>query len=299
MLYTYICSFTVILIAWLSVLLLSASDIHQNPGPSSSTSSVTTSSISSISSTFKNSLYVSHHLSFVHYSVQSLASKLDVLHTELFHFNMLAFTETCLATSDIRLQSFNSPERKDRVGDSHGGVITYVKDGLHYRRRQDLEPRGIDYIWIELSNNHKRTLFGLFNRPPNSNLAYYSLIEDSWHLAVDSGINDIIITGDFNFNMLHPQSSRKIHTFCTQFALFQAIREPTHFIETSSFLLDILLVSNNSHLIVSGVADPFLNQEHWYHCPILGTYNFSKPISKSFTRHNWQYDDSDYNLLRN
>ena len=84
-------------------------------------------------------------------------------------------------------------------------VSLYVKEGLHYRRRQDLEPRGIEYIWIELSNNHKRTLFGLFYKPPNSDLAYYSLIEDSLHLAV---INDIIITGDFNVSMLHPQSSR-------------------------------------------------------------------------------------------
>ena len=166
MLYVYICSFTVMLIAWLSVLLLSAGDIHPNPGPSSSISSVTTSSISGISSTFINSLNISHHLFFfVHYNVQSLASKLDVLHAELFHFDILAFTETWLnssfSTSDIRLQSFNSPERRDRVGDSHGGVIIYVKEGLHYRRRQDLEPRGIECIWIELSNNHKRTLFWL------------------------------------------------------------------------------------------------------------------------------------------
>ena len=67
-----------------------------------------------------------------------------------------------LSTSDIRLQSFNSPERKDRVEDTVGGVIIYVKEGLYYRRRQDLEPRGIECIWIELSNKHKRTLFGLF-----------------------------------------------------------------------------------------------------------------------------------------
>ena len=197
MLYVYICSFTVMLIAWLSVLLLSAGDINPNPGPSSSTSSVTTSSISCISSTFTNSLNISHLLSFVHYNVQSLASKLDVLHTELFHFDILAFTETwlnsSLSTSDIRLQSFKRPERKDRVGDSHGGVIIYVKEGLHYRRRQDLEPRSIECILIEHSNNHKRTLFGLFYRPPNSVLAYYSLIEDSLHLAVDSGINGMII----------------------------------------------------------------------------------------------------------
>ena len=148
--YVYICSFTVMLIAWLSVLLLSAGDIHQNPGPSSSATSFTTSSLSSISSTFINSVNISHHLSFVHYNVQSLVSKLDVLHAELFHFDNLNCTETWLnssfSTNDIRLQSFNSPERKNRVGNSHVGVIIYVKEGVHYRRRQDLEPRGIKCI---------------------------------------------------------------------------------------------------------------------------------------------------------
>ena len=143
--YVYICSFTVMLIAWLSVLLLSAGDIHQNPGPSSSATSFTTSSLSSIFSTFINSMNISHL-----YNVQSLVSKLDVLHDELFHFDILNFTDTWLnssfSTNDIRLQSFNSPERKNRVGNSHVGVIIYVKEGLHYRRRQDLEPRGIKYI---------------------------------------------------------------------------------------------------------------------------------------------------------
>ena len=99
--------------------------------------------------------------------------------------------------------------------------------------------------------------------------------------------------------MLHPQSLRKMHTFCTQFALFQAINEPTHFTETSSSLLGILILSNNSHLIDSDVGDPFHNREHRYHCTIFGIYNFSKPKSKSFTRHIWKYDQGSYNLLRN
>ena len=35
--------------------------------------------------------------------------------------------------------AFNRPERQDRVGDSHGGVMIYIKEGLHYKRREDLE----------------------------------------------------------------------------------------------------------------------------------------------------------------
>ena len=37
-----------------------------------------------------------HHLSFVHYNVQSIVSKLKILHAELIDFDLLAFTETWL-----------------------------------------------------------------------------------------------------------------------------------------------------------------------------------------------------------
>ena len=251
-----------------------------------------------------SSLDLTHNLSFVHYNVQSIYSKLEILEAELFEFDILAFTETWLSpstdTSELLLHSFNTPERKDREHDSHGGVMIYVKDCLHYKRRVDLESRNIESIWIELTNNHKRILFGLFYRPPNSGSNYFSDIEDSVALAVDSpGISEIIITGDFNLNVLHPQTARKINSICTEFSFYQSISQPTHFTENSSSLIDILLVNNKNYLIVSGVGDPFLNQEIRYHCPIYGIFKFSKPKFVSFTRHIWNYDQGNYDLLRN
>ena len=178
--------------------------------------------------------------------------------------------------------------------------MLYVKDGIHYKRRGDLEIRAIaiESIWIEIANNHKRILFGLFYRPPNSNANYYSNIEDSLSLAVDIGINDIIVTGDFNLNLLNPLTSKKIDSLCTQFALHQSNNQPTHFTETSSSIIDILLVSNKDNLILSGVGDPFLGQELRYHCPIYGIFKFSKTKVHSFMRHILSYDHADFNLLR-
>lgn len=293
-----------LLVVWLSALLLILSgNVHPNPGPLSETSSGSSSVASSnLSTSILNSLTVNHHLSFVHYNVQSILAKLDILHAELLEFDILAFSETWLssttATDDLLLQSFNTPERRDRAGDRYGGLILYVKEGIHYRRRKDLEPRHIECIWIELSNNQKHILFGLYYRPPNSDSIYYSSIEDSLHLAVDTGITDIIVTGDFNFNIYNQQTSRKIESFCNQFALYQSINEPTHYTETSSSLLDIILVSNKDRLLLSGVGDPFLNQDIRYHCPVYGIFKFSKPKLKSFTRHIWKYDQGDYDLLR-
>lgn len=196
------------------------------------------------------------------------------------------------------MQSFYPPERKDRAGDSHGGVMLYVKDSLYYLRRRDLEPRGIECLWIELTLKHKHVLLGLFYRPPNSDSIYFSSIEDSIHLAVDTGITDIIITGDFNCNMLNAQLSVKVKNLCEEFSLSQTINQPTHYTEHSSSLIDIILTNNENHFIFSGVGDPFLNQETRYHCPIFGILNFSKSKSKSYLRHTWSYERGDYDLLR-
>ena len=90
----------------------------------------------------------------MHYNVQSIFSKLELLEAELREFGILAFTETWLSpstdTNELSLHSFNTPERKNREGDNHRGVMIYVKDCLHYRRRADLESRNIESIWIEL-----------------------------------------------------------------------------------------------------------------------------------------------------
>ena len=80
--------------------------------------------------------------------------------------------------------------------------------------------------------------------------------------------------------------------------MFQAINQPTHYTEHSSSLLDILLVSNKEHLILSGVGDPFLTQNIRYHCPIYGISKFSTAKLKSYTRLIWYYEQGNYDLLR-
>ena len=88
--------------------------------------------------------------------------------------------------------------------------MIYVKDGIFYKRRNDLEIRGFESILIEVIHNHKSILFGLFFRPPNADGQYFSNIEDSISLAIDTGISNIIVIGDFNLNFLNAQTRRKI-----------------------------------------------------------------------------------------
>ena len=190
------------LLTWLSILLILAGDVHENPGPLLSTSSTDTSSSSEIS--------LDSQLSILHYNVQSFFSKKDVLYAELNSFDICCFTESWLhdgiSSEDIIFQNYSLPFRRDRPTDNHGGVLVYVRDNITAFRRRDLEPNDLEVVWVELVINQKRILLGTFYRPPNSSPLVLSAIETSIGLAIDTGITDIIVTGDFNIDYLKPQS---------------------------------------------------------------------------------------------
>ena len=99
--------------------------------------------------------------------------------------------------------------------------------------------------------------------------------------------------------MFNPRTAREINSICEQLSLYQVIDDPTHFTENSSSLIDIILTNNKDSVILSGVGEPFLQQEIRYHCPVFGILNFSKPKRKSYIRQVWFFDRGNYALLRN
>ena len=104
--------------------------------------------------------------------------------------------------------------------------------------------------------------------------------------------------GDFNYNLLNLQSFKIIIALCTKFYLFQTIEEAAYYTENSSSLIDLLLGSNKNSLLLSGIGDPFLNQDIRYHCPVCGILQFAKLKCKTFKRHIWDYEKENYESLR-
>ena len=206
------------------LLILKAGDVHPNPGPQSNESSCSVSTTSDI----YNFLNLPNHPSTVHCNVQSISNKLDTLIAEFSFFDILSFSETWLhdefSSNELIFPSFHPPERKDRNDDRYGGVILYVKNTLSYIRRHDLEPNRLECIWIQITSSNKRNiLYDVFYRTPNSDSAYYSLIEDSIGLAMDSDISAVIITGDFNLNIMNQQQYRKVESLCNEYNMTQCI----------------------------------------------------------------------------
>ena len=101
------------------------------------------------------------NFSVVHYNVQSLLQKKDIIEPELSNFDLVSLTETWLnervLTKDLAFNNYRLPFRRDGVGDSHGGIVVYVKENIPCKRRYDLELNTIECIWLKLNTKNKKT----------------------------------------------------------------------------------------------------------------------------------------------
>ena len=110
---------------------------------------------------------------------------------------------------------------------------------------------------------------------------------------------NLLITGDFNLDILKNISNGKIRDLCQQINFEQLINEPTHFTEKSSPLIYLILTINKNNLLISGVGEPFLEQNIRYHCPVFCSLNFAKPLMPLYQRKIYLYDRGNYQTISN
>ena len=149
----YLNAFELLMI--LSLLLLAG--IEPNPSPISEAST----SFYNLSSDSDDLNMIKDKFSVVHYNVQSILNKVDIIESELSNFDIICLTETWLdertSNDTISLNEYNL-YRRDRGGDNHGGSCVYAKQNVHSRRRQDIELPNIEWLWIEVSTHNKKIL---------------------------------------------------------------------------------------------------------------------------------------------
>ena len=75
--------------------------------------------------------------------------------------------------------------------------------------------------------------------------------------AYNTNIQDIIITGDFSYNMFS-DNNNKMKDLLQHISLRQLIDEATHFTEQSMSLIDLIIVRNTNNVLNWGVAGPFI-----------------------------------------
>jgi exonuclease III len=89
-------------------------------------------------------------------NVNSLRNKTELISTELGDHDIICITESRLnntvSSSDITIDNFINPEafRKDRLTDSGGGILIYIRNTLLGRRRLDLEVPEAESVCLEM-----------------------------------------------------------------------------------------------------------------------------------------------------
>ena len=115
--------------------------------------------------------------------------------------------------------------------------------------------------------------------------------------AYNINIHDIILIGDFNYNMLS-NNKNKMTGLILQYNLTQLITDATHFTEASNSLIDLIMVRNKNSVVTSGVVEPLFPHLKRYHCPILVLLKFIRPKVKTYKRKIWNYQRADFDKYR-
>ena len=97
----------------------------------------------------------------------------------------------------------------------HGGILYYIKDGIVFKEKPDLQCIDVEALWIELNLPFsKPILLGTVYRPPDMKAAYIENL-DLLFQNTTSLYDDIVIVGDFNLDISKHLNSNKIRNSLT------------------------------------------------------------------------------------
>ena len=232
-------------------------------------------------------------LCVVHLNACSIRNKINEIETESSNFDIITVSETWLSDSisnnSILLTNFHPPVRRDRPHDPHGGVAIYIKNNLYCKPRPDLNVAHLEAVWVETKLNQESLLIGSFYRPPNSNVQYWDLIQESFEKANNTNIKYIIL-GDFNTDWL-TRPSPYLLNLTNIYGLKQLIKSPTRVTAHSATCLDLAL-TQSEQLIAGTDVLPSICSDHSVSCIYLKK---PKPKIETFKRTIYDYNKLDEN----
>ena len=144
-------------------------------------------------------------LDILHLNVRSIRNKIAHLNTLVHDFDILCFTETHLDSNvcneNLLLDGFHTIFRKDR-NSFGGGVMIYISNLLRVQRRMELEPVGLECVWLEITSRTCNYLLCCVYRPPSADNRFWTNFHWSLDKAGDASDN-IIIVGDLNVDFFN------------------------------------------------------------------------------------------------
>ena len=210
------------------------------------------------------------NLSVLTLNCQSINAKFDdilltlefLLSESKFSFKIICLQETWHKDSEdaslFTLPNYHKPFDLPASCSTHGGLICYVHNSLDAEIVQSYNNMTwYEGIFIRITgNNITPTLVGNFYRPPrrnNNNPAIEDFIQEFTPVLtkIKQTKDDIIITGDFNINLLKINEREKYARFLDlmlEEQLFPKIMLPTRFARKSASLIDQIYIKNRHFL---------------------------------------------------
>ncbi|KAK9719563.1 hypothetical protein QE152_g22579 [Popillia japonica] len=150
--------------------------------------------------------------------------------------------------------------RRDR---DDGGVALYI-NAFSFVTLDLPRDDNFEHVWVKIRVNKISFTIGVVYRPPSTSLpAFFESFENLLgSLILDT--QEIVILGDFNINLLHPNDSFSLSfsSMCDSLGIKQIINEPTHATKTSSSLIDFILLFSSTPVRASDVKHDLVLSKH-------------------------------------
>ena len=198
----------------------------------------------------------------------------------------------------FKLEGFHEIIRKGR-GSLGGRVAVFVRESILYKRKAEYESADVEAIWLDINTIQGKLLLCCCYRPPtkatgpNVNV-FWDGVASALDDAHRDGYKNIVILGDLNAD---PATipGRMLANLCNVYNLSSHITEPTRITATSATILDQVLSNIPNFVTHTSILPPIATSDH---CVISATVNFNTVTEKSYQRHIWEYNKTDFKQFR-
>lgn len=174
--------------------------------------------------------------------------------------DILAINETKLndnvSDNEVYLSGYEII-RRDRTSNGGGGVCFYIRSGINYKIRSDLNIPDLENLCIEI-NKPRSTPFlvNTWYRPPGSPVSIFSSLETLIG-KLDSLNVEYFLLGDVNCDqiaVIPDNDTRLMNNISDIYGLTQLIKEATRITENTTTLLDVIYTNHPDRIVCSGVS---------------------------------------------
>ena len=200
-----------------------------------------------------------YHWSLLHNNIRSIPHNVDHFNQFLngldIDFSILAFSETWLKPHNEHCYGVNgyNAEHNSRLNKAGGGVSLFIKKGIEYNKRSDLQftTTTMESLFNEIDKEVFRSsnniIIGVVYRPPNTDVDEFSDHMSNIVSILKTERKSCYLLGDFNLNLLNADTHSPTQEFIDLMysdSLFPTITKPTRVTSHSATLIDNIFCNN-------------------------------------------------------